>query len=36
MMLVDWGLAEFYFFDKNYNRKISTRPYKPPEILLGD
>ena len=34
--LIDWGLAEFYFPGKKYNRKISTKPYKPPEILFGD
>lgn len=28
-------MAEFYFPNKNYNVWVSTRPYKPPEILIG-
>lgn len=32
--LVDFGLAEFYFPGKEYNIRIATKPYKPPEILI--
>jgi casein kinase II subunit alpha len=33
--LIDFGLAEFYFPEKEYNLRIATRPFKPIEVLLG-
>lgn len=35
IQIVDWGLAEFYRPGQEYNIRVSTRPYKPPEILMG-
>ena len=35
VILLDWGLAEFYLPDKEYFVKVSTRPYKAPELLTG-
>lgn len=35
IQIIDWGLAEFYHFDHKYNLRVSTRPYKCPEILIG-
>ena len=35
LKIIDWGLAEFYFPNKSFNKWVSTRPYKPPEILLN-
>ena len=32
--LVDWGHAEFYTPGKSYSVSVSTRPYKPPELLV--
>jgi len=32
--LIDWGLADFYFPDKEYNLRVATRYYKAPELLL--
>jgi casein kinase II subunit alpha len=33
--LIDFGLSEFYFPDKEYNTRIATRPFKPIEILVN-
>lgn len=33
--IIDWGLAEFYLPNQEYNLAVSTRPYKCPEILMG-
>ena len=33
--LIDWGLAEFYEPGKDLNVRVSTKPFKPPEILLN-
>lgn len=33
--IIDWGLAEFYHPNHKYNLRVSTRPYKCPEILVG-
>ena len=33
--LIDFGLAEFYFPGKEYNIRIATKPFKPPEILIN-
>ncbi|KAJ3093226.1 Casein kinase II subunit alpha [Quaeritorhiza haematococci] len=35
LVLVDWGLAEFYHPDTEYKIRVASRYYKPPEILLG-
>ncbi|KAF2070919.1 hypothetical protein CYY_007763 [Polysphondylium violaceum] len=33
LVLLDWGLAEFYHPLKNYNVRVASRHYKPPELL---
>jgi casein kinase II subunit alpha len=33
--VIDWGLSEFYHLDKELNTRVSSRPYKSPELLLG-
>lgn len=33
--LIDWGLSEFYLKDKEYHTRVSSRPYKGPELLIG-
>lgn len=33
--LIDWGLAEFYMPNKNYNVRVSSMFFKAPELLLG-
>lgn len=33
--VIDWGLSEFYLPDKELNTRVSSRPYKSPELLLG-
>ncbi|KAI8586890.1 kinase-like domain-containing protein [Geranomyces variabilis] len=35
LRLIDWGLADFYFPGLEYNLRVASRYYKPPEILLG-
>ncbi|EFA79907.1 hypothetical protein PPL_06727 [Heterostelium album PN500] len=35
LYLLDWGLAEFYHPYKNYNVKVASRHYKPPELLVN-
>lgn len=35
LRLIDFGLAEFYFPQKEYNIRIATKPFKPPEILVN-
>lgn len=35
LRLIDWGLAEFYHPGQELNARVSTRPYKPPELLLN-
>ncbi|KAM3131277.1 Homeobox protein HD-6 [Paramecium bursaria] len=32
--IIDWGLAEFYFPNKNYNVRVASRYFKSPELLL--
>lgn len=34
--LIDWGLAEFYFNKYEYSIRVGTKPYKAPELLLGN
>ncbi|KAJ3007088.1 hypothetical protein HKX48_009317, partial [Thoreauomyces humboldtii] len=36
LRLIDWGLADFYFPNAEYNLRVASRYYKPPEILLGN
>lgn len=33
--VIDWGLSEFYHPDKELNTRVSSRPYKSPELLVG-
>jgi serine/threonine protein kinase len=35
LKIVDFGLAEYYFPDKEYSSKVASLYYKAPEILLG-
>lgn len=35
LKLIDWGLSEFYIYGKEYNTRVSSRPYKSPELLVG-
>ena len=32
--LIDWGLSEYYLPKKNYPTRVSSRPYKSPELLV--
>jgi casein kinase II subunit alpha len=34
--VIDWGLAEFYHPDKEYNVRVASRYYKGPELLVDD
>jgi len=33
--IIDWGLAEFYHANTEYNVGVATRPFKGPELLVG-
>ena len=35
LKVIDWGLSEFYHLNKELNTRVSSRPYKSPELLLG-
>lgn len=35
LRLIDWGLAEFYHPNKEYNLRVASRHYKAPELLVG-
>lgn len=35
-MIVDWGLADFYFPSKRFNCRVASRYFKAPELLLGN
>lgn len=35
LKLIDWGLSEFYLEKKDYNTRVSSRPYKSPELLVN-
>ncbi|KAI8837037.1 casein kinase II subunit alpha [Chytridium lagenaria] len=35
LTLIDWGLADFYRPNQDFNLRVASRYYKPPEILLG-
>lgn len=32
--IIDWGLAEFYHDNEEYNIRVASRYFKPPEILV--
>jgi casein kinase II subunit alpha len=36
LRVIDWGLAEFYIKDKDYNVRVASRYYKGPELLVDD
>lgn len=33
--LIDWGLAEYFHMEKDYNVKVASREYKGPELLVN-
>jgi len=33
--VIDWGLADFYHKDEEYNVRVATRHYKAPELLIN-
>jgi len=35
LRLIDWGLAEFYFPQKEYNVRVASRYFKGPELLVN-
>lgn len=35
LKLIDWGLSEFFLERKDYNTRVSSRPYKSPELLVN-
>ncbi|KAJ3050838.1 Casein kinase II subunit alpha [Rhizophlyctis rosea] len=35
LKLIDFGLADFYLPGREYNLRVASRYYKPPEILVG-
>lgn len=36
LVVIDWGLGEFYVPGRNYSCRVGTRHYKAPELLLGN
>ena len=36
LVVIDWGLAEFYHPSKDYNVRVASRYYKGPELLCDD
>eukprot|EP01108_Squamamoeba_japonica_P007262 TRINITY_DN6063_c0_g1_i2.p2 TRINITY_DN6063_c0_g1~~TRINITY_DN6063_c0_g1_i2.p2 ORF type:complete len:196 (-),score=91.83 TRINITY_DN6063_c0_g1_i2:54-641(-) len=34
LRLIDWGLAEFYHADQDYNVRVASRYFKGPELLV--
>lgn len=36
LRLIDWGLADFYKPNKEYNVRVASRYYKGPELLVDD
>lgn len=34
LRLIDWGLAEFYFPNRELNVRVASRYYKGPELLV--
>ena len=35
LRLIDWGLAEFYIPNKEYNVRVASRYFKGPELLVN-
>ena len=35
LRIIDWGLAEFYLPEKDYNVRVSSRYFKGPELLVS-
>jgi len=35
LKLIDWGLADYYYYGKNFSVTVASRHYKPPELLCG-
>lgn len=33
--LIDWGLSEFFLEGTEYHTRVSSRPFKGPELLVG-
>lgn len=36
LRLIDWGLADYYKPDTEYNVRVASRYYKGPELLVDD
>jgi casein kinase II subunit alpha len=36
LRLIDWGLADYYIPNKEYNVRVASRYYKGPELLVDD
>ena len=36
LRLIDWGLADYYKPDQEYNVRVASRYYKGPELLVDD
>lgn len=36
LLLIDWGLAEFYHQNKDYSVRVASRYYKSPELLVNN
>lgn len=36
LRLIDWGLADYYHADTEYNVRVASRYYKGPELLVDD
>lgn len=36
LVVIDWGLAEFYHPNQDYNVRVASRYYKGPELLTDD
>jgi len=34
--IIDWGLADYYLPNKEYNVRVASRYYKGPELLLNN
>ncbi len=34
--IIDWGLSEYYISTKEYYTRVSSRPYKSPELLVNN
>jgi casein kinase II subunit alpha len=36
LKIVDWGLADYYLPNKEYNVRVASRYYKGPELLVNN